>query len=205
MARNVKPIAKQYRRLGLTLGVNNSKSRAIAKRPYAPGQHGPDSGRQKVTEYGRQLREKQKAKLVYGILERQFRKYYETAMKKKGNTGILLVQTLERRLDNVVYRLFCDSRSQARQLVNHGHLFVNGKKVDIVSYETRIGEVISFNDGFKKSKLYDELSKKWEKKEIPGWLSLDKVQVAGKVIVLPGEEDFEKVFDPAAIIEFYSR
>ncbi|VWL85303.1 30S ribosomal protein S4 [Oceanivirga miroungae] len=195
MARDLRPVLKQCRTLGLdpvVLGVNKKSNRN--KRPNAA---------KKLTEYGVQLREKQKAKFVYGVMEKGFYKLYEEATRKDGVTGELLLQYLERRLDNVAYRLgFGATRKQARQLVNHGHLLVNGKKVDIVSYRVKAGDVIEVKEG---SKDLDVLKESVGKKSVPGWLELDEAKKVGKVLEDPTRDVVDFDIDEAMIIEFYSR
>lgn len=195
MARNMQPVLKQCRTLGLdpvVLGVNKKSNRN--KRPNAA---------KKLTEYGIQLREKQKAKFVYGVMEKQFYKLYEEATRKEGVTGELLVQYLERRLDNVVYRLgLASTRRQARQLVNHGHLLVNGKKVNIVSYRVKQGDIIELKEN---SKDLDVVKNSVGKKTVPSWLELDEAKKVAKVLENPTRDVVDFELDEAMIIEFYSR
>ena len=173
MARYTGPSCRLCRREGMKLYLKGERCYtekcAIDRRAYAPGQHG--KSRKKVSEYGLQLREKQKAKRIYGVLERQFRRYFETADKQKGVTGENLLRILETRLDNVVYRIgFASSRAEARQLINHGHFTVNGKKVDIASYEVRVGETIAVKDDSKKLDKFKELAEfAAEKRLLHGW------------------------------------
>lgn len=177
----------------------------IIKRNYQPGVHGPGS-RIKLTGYGTQLREKQKAKKIYGLLEKQFHNLVLKATKKKGDTGSHLLILLETRLDNVIYRLgIGKSRAEARQLVNHGHVEVNGKKVDIPSYNVRVGDIISIREKSMKSKAYAELGERLAKLEAPEWISLDLKTLKAKIISLPDVTRLKQSFDPKIIIEFYSR
>ena len=162
--------------------------------------------RRRVSDRGLQLREKQKARVIYGILERQFRRYYEDAQKNPQSTGEVLLQLLERRLDNVVYRMdFAESRNQARQLVCHGHVAVNGRKVDIASYMVKPGEVIGWQQGSQEKEFVKALVEGMPRKSLPGWLSLDTETLTGKVLRLPQPEDAESIFEPRLIVEYYSK
>ncbi len=173
------------------------------KRPMAPGQHG--LGRKKVSEYGQQLREKQKVKRIYGVQEGQFRAYYEKADRTKGITGENMLSLLERRLDNVIFRLGIGaSRSQARQLVNHGHFLVNGKKVNIPSYIVRKGDVITVKE-CKTSNKYFEALKSTKPAATPKWLELDLDKLQGKVIALPERQDIDSQIAEHMIVELYSK
>ena len=172
------------------------------KGAVAPGQHGLKM-RRRLSEYGVQLREKQKAKRTYGVLERQFRRYFKKAFKKRGVTGEALLQLLESRLDNVVYRLgFVPSRSVARQLVRHGHILVDGKKVDIPSYQVKSGQVINLNPKAMKIEVVKK-SLAEKKKEIPSWLQ--KKAAVGKIIRLPTREEIGADIAEQLIVEYYSR
>lgn len=162
--------------------------------------------RPRLSSYGIQLREKQKAKRLYNVMERQFRRYFEAASQKTGNTADFLVQILERRLDNVVYRLgFAKTRRQARQMVGHGFITINGELVDIPSYTVRIGEIITIKESKKSKGLLNGMQERLQKTEPPRWLSLDAATFTGKVTSLPEGEDLKSVFDPTLIVEFYSR
>jgi small subunit ribosomal protein S4 len=173
-------------------------------RPSPPGQHG-QGRRGKMSEYGTQLREKQKAKRAYGVLESQFRKYFEIANKMKGKTGDNLLQLLERRLDNVAFRLgFGDSRAQARQLVMHGHIQVNGRKVDIASIIVKDGDVVSVS-GKSASQDHFKVMKEQGEKTTPKWLALDIVNLSGKVIAMPERDDVDLTIEEHLIVELYSR
>jgi small subunit ribosomal protein S4 len=159
-----------------------------------------------LSDRGIQLKEKQKVKHIYGVLERQFRRFFEMAEKLPGSTGENLLQLLERRLDNVVYRLgFAYSRSQARQLVRHGHLTVNGRKTDIPSYIVKPGDVIAWRGGSKETEYYQLLCHKPPDHPLPSWLSLDKERMIGKVLSLPQREELELKVDEKAIVEYYAR
>ena len=195
MARDRQPVLKRCRNLGLdpiVLGVNKKSNRNI--RPNA---------NRKLTEYGTQQREKQKVKFVYGVMEKQFYKLYEEATRKEGVTGELLLQYLERRLDNVIYRLgFGATRRQARQIVSHGHILINGKRVNISSYRVKQGDVITVKEDSKELALIKESV---GQKTVPGWLSLEEGALTAKVLENPGRDAVDFEVDEAMIIEFYSR
>lgn len=202
MARRIVPKHKLCRKYGEKLC--DSVKCPLTKRAYPAGQHGQSKKRAKVSGYGKQLLEKQKVKKIYGILERQFSNYVEEASKKVGDTSKILLNYLESRLDNVVYRLgLASSRAAARQVVNHGHINVNGQKVDIASYRVKVGQVVALTDKAKKKKLFEGISEKLQKVEAPAWLSLDSKTAGGKVLNTPTVENPN--FNPKAIIEFYSR
>ena len=177
---------------------------SVSRRNYAPGEHGQK--RAKLSEYGTQLREKQKTKSFYGVGEKQFRRYFEMASNKKGITGEVLLQTLESRLDNVVYRLgFGSSRAQARQLVNHGHFDVNGKKVDIASYLVKPGDVISVRDIKKDTAIIKENLEANASRPVPEWLEKDAEKLSGKVVRLASREDVDLAVEEHLIVELYSK
>jgi len=177
---------------------------AVEKRPKTPGQQ--TSRRRRLSDRGLQLREKQKARYTYGTMERQFRRVFSRAEKAAGITGDNLVVLLERRLDNVVYRLgFADSRAQARQLVRHGHITLNGRKVDIPSYLVKEGDSIGWREGSKKTEYYKQLVADIESKTVLNWLSLDKQNLVGQVVSLPTPDQVDAKFDGKAIVEYYSR
>jgi len=177
---------------------------AVARRAYAPGQHG--QGRKKVSEYGIQLREKQKVRRIYGILEKQFRDYFEEAERQKGVTGENLLRLLELRLDNVVYRMgFGDSRAEARQLVRHGHFTVNGKKVNIPSYQTGLNDLIAVKPGSKSTDKFKELAENAAGKTAPQWLSINTEMMEARIVALPAREDIDLPIEEHLIVELYSR
>jgi small subunit ribosomal protein S4 len=177
---------------------------AIERRNHPPGQHG--HSRPKHTDYGIQLREKQKVKRIYGILEKQFRNYVELAERKRGVTGENLLSFLETRLDNMVYRMgFASSRSQARQLVNHGHILVNGRKVDIPSFQTKPGMVIEVSEKSRTVVAIEESLKTVTRKGIPSWLDVDPANFKGVVKALPTREELPPTIREQLIVEFYSR
>lgn len=207
MARDLSPKCKKCRREGKKLFLKGERCYgvkcAMIKRPYAPGEHG-QARRMGLSEYGIQLREKQKVKRTYGILEKQFRKYYEMASKAKGNTGSLLSSLLERRLDNAVYRLgLADSRNKARQLVNHGHFLLNGKKVDIPSCLVKEGDLISIKN--ENGACFQDLKKTLKNYKTPSWLSLEYQKLQGKVISLPVAKEIDIDIDIHLVIEHYSK
>lgn len=178
---------------------------AAKRRSFIPGVHGPNK-RVRLTPYGIQLREKQKAKRLYCVIERQFRNYFAKASAQQGNTGEILVRLLEQRLDNVVYRLgFAATRRQARQMVSHAFFEVNGGKVNIPSYQVKVGDVITIRANKQDKKLLEDVKERLAKTEVPQWLSLDPGSLSGKVTSVPAGEDLKQVFDPKLIVEFYSR
>lgn len=207
MARRLDSKCRLCRREGVKLFLKGErcltpKCPLEKKGAVAPGQHGLKM-RRRLSEYGVQLREKQKAKRTYGVLERQFRRYFKKAFKKRGVTGEALLQLLESRLDNVVYRLgFVPSRSVARQLVHHGHILVDGKKVDIPSYQVKPGQVINLNPKVMKMEVVKK-SLAEKKKEIPSWLQ--KKAAVGKIIRLPTREEIGADIAEQLIVEYYSR
>jgi len=177
---------------------------AIERRKYAPGQHG--QRQRKLAEYGVQLREKQKLKRIYRVLERQFRNYFKEAVRRKGVTGEILLQLLELRMDNVVYRLgFGLSRRQARQLVNHAHFQVNGKKVNIPSYQMRPGDVVSVAPRSREAGAIVEAIQSTGGRRVPEWLSLDTAAMSGQVQAVPTRDQIDTLVNEALIVEFYSR
>jgi small subunit ribosomal protein S4 len=178
---------------------------AIEKRNFAPGQHGKDR-KSKVVGYGLQLREKQKVKRIYGLVEGQFRNYFEKAERRKGVTGETLLQMLERRLDNAVYRLgFASSRAQGRQLVGHGHVRVNNSKVNIPSYQVKPGDVISISEKSRKVPGIVNSLETVGSRGVPSWLELDGTQFSGKVLTLPKREDSNLPVQERLIVELYSK
>lgn len=178
---------------------------AIEKRNFPPGQHGK-ARRPKIAGYGLQLREKQKVKRIYGVLEDQFRRYFESAERTRGITGVTLLQLLERRLDNVVYRLgLSTSRSQARQLVRHGHFLINGRKVDIPSYSLKEGDVISVLGRSQKNVTIEHAVEEVKGRGIPTWLSFDVASFSGRVMSLPSREQINLPIQEQLIVELYSK
>lgn len=209
MARYTGPVCRQCRREGAKLYLKGDKCYTdkcpFTRRGYAPGQHGQNN-RRKPSEYGIQLREKQKARRTYGILERQFRTYFEKADRQKGITGENLLVLLERRLDNVVYRLgLAGSRTQARQLVRHGHYTVNGKRVDIPSAQVKAGDVVQVAEGSKSSPIIKEIGEALAHKTVPAWLELSAADMSGKVVRYPTREEIDLPIQEHLIVELYSR
>lgn len=177
---------------------------AFSRRSYAPGQVGMT--RRRITEFGLQLREKQKARAIYGVSEEQFRKYYDEASRKKGVAGELLLQILETRLDNVVFRLgLASSRATARELVTHGHFKVNGRKTDIPSRALRIGDTITLRVPLAKKKYFADLAEQIKDKDVVSWLKFNSKDFSAEVIALPAREQMELGVDEQLIIEYYSR
>lgn len=206
MARYRGPVGKISRRLGV--GITEKGQRILSKRPFPPGQHGPGSRRRQVSDYGLQLTEKQKARHLYGVLERQFRRMFEQAARRSGVTGEHLLSLLERRLDNVVYRLgFAITRTQARQLVCHGHIMVDGRKTNIPSFTVRVGNVISVRPESMRRTYFRNLvdSGELRRHRPPDWLSLQPGEFSGQVVALPRREDAEPDINEQLIVEFYSR
>ncbi len=206
MAKLLSPDCRQCRREGCKLFLKGdrctTKKCAIERRQTLPGQHG--AARKRVTEYGLQLREKQKVKRAYGILEKQFRKYYEEAERMKGITGENMLSLIERRLDNVVYRMGIGaSRSECRQIVNHGHITVNGKRVNIPSFLVKVGDVIAIKENKRDLEMFKEL--KGMKIIMPKWLEFDSEKLEGKILALPTREDIDLNIKEHLIIELYSR
>ncbi len=212
MARYTGPVCKLCRREGEKLFLKGARCYsmkcAIEKRNYPPGMHGKTrSGRvDRGSDYSRQLRAKQRARRTYGVLERQFRRFYGLALKKRGLTGLNLLQTLELRLDNVFYRLgLADSRAQARQLVNHGHVAVNGIKSDIPSMLIQVGDVIEVRENSRKLEFFKEMADFAEKRTPALWLDRDLKNFSGRVNRLPERAEIDGSLDEQLIVEYYSR
>ncbi|MCX7970810.1 MAG: 30S ribosomal protein S4 [Negativicutes bacterium] len=208
MARYTGAECRQCRREGAKLFLKGdrcySDKCSFSRRGYAPGQHG--QGRKKVSEYGLQLREKQKARRIYGILERQFRTYFRKADRQAGVTGENLLVLLERRLDNVVYRLgMASSRNQARQVVLHGHIEVNGRRVNIPSFLVRQGDVVSVREGSRSSVLMQEAAERMNSIQPGPWLELTMPAMTGRVIRYPSREEIDTQVQEQMIVELYSR
>ena len=208
MARYTGAVCRFCRREGTKLFLKGdrcvSKKCSIEKRPTVPGVHGNSGARKKVSEYAGQLREKQKVKRAYGVLEKQFRKYYEEAERQKGKTGEVMLSLLERRLDNVIYRLgFAASRDQARQMVSHSLFTLNGKKANIPSMQVKVGDVICVKENKKDNALFKEL--KDVKLVTPKWLEVSLENLTGKVIALPERDDIDLTIKEHLIIELYSK
>ena len=208
MARYTEAVCRQCRREGLKLFLKGDKCYSekcpMNSRAFAPGQHG--QGRSKNSEYGQQLREKQKAKKFYGVLENQFRSYFEMAERRPGQTGENLLSILESRLDNVVYRLgFAMSRAEARQMVSHGHITVNGRKVNIPSYQVKPGMIVALKEtsrGIEKIKANIEAN---AFRPAPKWLEYDANNMLAKVVAAPAREDVDLPIEEHLIVELYSK
>ncbi len=208
MGRFIGPVCRLCRRSGDKLMLKGDRcfgpKCGIDRRPKVPGPH--QATRRRMSDRGVQLRERQKAKYAYGMFERQFKRFFAMAEKQVGITGDNLVVLLERRLDNVVYKLgFADSRSQARQLVLHGHIWVNDHKLSIPSALVSEGDVIKWREGSKKSEYYKILVEGIKAKTVPSWLELDRENLVAKVIGLPSSDVVEAKFEPTNIVEWYSR
>ena len=197
MARNMQPVLKRCRTLGIepsVMGIDKTSNR------------NPKPMKKKQREYGRQLTEKQKVKFIYGMLEKQFRKYYVIATKMPGVTGENLLQLLESRLDNVVFRLgLANTRRESRQLVNHGHILVNGKRLDIPSYRVSVGDVISLKDKTQSSDRMKAIVEANSTRVVPKWLDMDKNTLTGKVIALADRDDIDFEVEEHLIVELYSK
>ena len=209
MARYTGAVCRLYRREGTKLFLKGTKCTSdrcpLEKRNFPPGQHGKDR-KAKIVGYGLQLHEKQKAKRMYFTLESQFREYYEKASRSAGVTGELLIQQLERRLDNVTYRLgFAISRRQARQLLRHGHITVNGRKVNIPSYQVNAGDVIAVRDNAKKLLIVEQASQYAAQNPVPSWLEANFENLSGRVLHLPKRADVNLPINEQLIVELYSK
>lgn len=203
MARYTGPKSKISRRFGIALF---GPSKALERKNYPPGLHGPKGSRRKQSEYAIALAEKQKLRFQYGLMERQFRRYFEIALHKRGITGETLLQMLETRLDNVVYRFgFANSRSSARQLVSHGHVTVNFRKVNVASYNLKPGDVVSIKEKPGSRRLVTRNLELTQIQPIPDWLVVDKGQFQGKVVRIPLREEIASVVNEQLVVEFYSR
>ena len=209
MARYTGPACKLCRREGQKLFLKGERCYtgkcAVARRAYAPGQHG-QARNKKQSEYGRQLRTKQYARRYYGVLEGQFRHYFEMAEKMPGVTGENLLRLLESRLDNVIYRLgLASSRAEARQLVLHGHYTVNGRKVNIPSFLTKVGQVIAVKDGSRQSEKLKAIFEANSSRPVPKWLELNRETLEAKVVAVPNREDIDLPIEETLIVELYSK
>ncbi len=213
MARYNGPVCKLCRREGEKLFLKGARcfspKCAFERRPYPPGQHGHDSQfrRSRASDYSFQLREKQKVRRIYGVLERQFRRYYAEALRRPGMTGTNLLAILETRLDNVVYRLgFAESRPQARQLVTHGHFNVNGRRTDVPSVLLRPGDAITVREGSRKRPFFQSINDVLaDRPPVPEWLALDANTLSGSVVRMPEREEIETSVNEQLIVEYYSR
>lgn len=209
MARYIDAVCRLCRRGGEKLFLKGTRCTtpkcAIAKRAYAPGQHG-QGRRQKLSNYGMQLKEKQKAKWMYGVLEKQFRRYFQIASKTKGVTGKVLLQLLERRLDNVIFRLGLGiSRAQSRQVVRHNFVFVNSRRVNIPSYLVKMGDIIEIKAKEKASKKIKDNLELSKDRSVPSWLEFNAQEFKAKVLRLPEKEDIQQPIQEQLIVELYSK
>ncbi|HWL51289.1 MAG TPA: 30S ribosomal protein S4 [Chthoniobacteraceae bacterium] len=203
MARYTGPQSKISRRFGVPIF---GPSKALERKNYGPGQHGPKGSRRKQSEYAIALAEKQKLRYQYGLMERQFRRYFQTALGRRGVTGEILLQLLETRLDNVVFRLgFANSRAAARQLVSHGHVMVNGRKVDISSYNVRPGDRITIKDRPSSRSLASRFLELTQIAPVPEWIEADKENFSGVVNRVPTREEIAPIVNEQLIVELYSR
>lgn len=212
MAKYRGPVCKLCRREGEKLFLKGercfSPKCALERRTYPPGQHGRSAmyRRRRESDYNRQLRAKQKARRVYGILERQFRRYYKEALTRRGLTGLTLLQILESRLDNVVFRLgFAENRAQARLLVTHGHFTVNGRRSDVPSMLVSIGDVVSVREESRRRNYFKNLPAVAEEKTVPAWLSRDLKNLSGTMLRLPERSEIDSNLSEQSIVEYYSR
>ncbi len=203
MARYTGPKSKISRRFGVAIF---GPSKALERKNYPPGMHGPKGSRRKQSEYSVALAEKQKLRYQYGVLERQFRRYFSIASNKRGVTGEILLQLLETRLDNVIYRLgFANSRSAARQMVSHGHVQVNGRKVNISSFNVKAGDSIGVKEKPQSRRLAAKNLELTQITPVPDWLTVDKEQFSGKVSRIPTREEIAPIVNEQLIVELYSR
>ena len=203
MARYTGPKSRISRRYGVAL---YGPSKSLERKNYPPGMHGPKGSRRKQSDYATALAEKQKLRYQYGLMERQFRRYFETALRKRGVTGETLLQMLETRLDNIVYRLgFANSRGSARQLVAHGHVTVNNRKVNVSSYNVKAGDVIAIKDKPGSRRLVARNLELTQIQPVPDWLLADKDQFQGKIMRIPSREEIAPIVNEQLVVELYSR
>lgn len=212
MARYTGPVCKLCRREGEKLFLKGercfSTKCAIEKRAYPPGQHGKQAQwrHRRESDFGKQLRAKQKGRRVYGVLERQFRRYYKTAIKARGLTGLTLLQLLESRLDNVIYRMgYASSRSQARQMVAHGHFLVNGRRTNVPSMQIKPGDEIEIREGSRSKPFFKELVDLAEERSVPDWITRNVKSITGSISRLPERSEIDANLNEQLIVEFYSR
>lgn len=212
MARYTGPVCKLCRREGEKLFLKGEKCFSpkcpVERRNYPPGEHGRESmyRRRRVSDFQKQLREKQKLRRIYGVMEAQFRRYYESALRKRGMTGQALLEQLEQRLDNVVYRLgYAASRNQARQLVTHGHFNINGRRTDVPSTLVNPGDEISVRQGSRKRPYFKDLAVEAETRTCPEWLERDLDNLSGRMLQMPERGDIEAALNEQLVVEYYSR
>jgi small subunit ribosomal protein S4 len=212
MSKYIGPVCRLCRREGEKLYLKGSRCLtpkcAIERRGYAPGQHGKEGQmkRNRSSDFANQLREKQKARRIYGVLERQFHRYYLKAIHSRGLTGEVMLQLLESRLDNVVYRLgFAENRAQARSLVTHGHFNVNGRRTDVPSMLVKPGDVVEVREGSRRRTYFKVLADVADSRTAPSWLSRDVASLSGKMIQVPTRQDIDAKLNEQLIVEYYSR
>lgn len=208
MARYIDPVCRLCRRAGVKLFLKGERCYtprcAVERRRKPPGNQ--PMRRRRTSDWGTQLREKQKARQIYGVLEKQFQKYFSEAQRRPGVTGQYLLQLLEERLDNVAYRLnFADSRNQARQLVRHGHIMVNDRKVNIPSYRVKVDDVIGWKESSKETGIFAQMAEDIPRRPLPNWLSLDMEKMAGRVLSLPEPSEIDTGIDVRLVVQHYSR
>ncbi len=205
MGRYIGPKNKIARRFGVNLGLKTNPTKVARRLSQPPGVHGPNKRKGTATSFGKQMLEKQKAKYIYGLRERQLTNYVNEATGQAGDSGVTLSRMLEHRLDNVVFRLgFAATRAQARQMVTHGMFVLNGKPMNIPSHRAAAGDVIGLKETKAKKKIFEGLSERLTAAQMPSWLTIDAAKASGKVIGSPAETEFDKVFDVKMIIEYYS-
>jgi small subunit ribosomal protein S4 len=211
LARNIDPVCRLCRREGMKLYLKGERCYtpkcSVEKRSYAPGMHGKKAAfKRKESDYGLQLREKQKARRIYGVQERQFRRYYATAARTRGMTGVTLLQILERRLDNVIFRLgLADSRPQARQLVRHGHFLLNGHNHNVPSYLVVIGDTIEVRQTSRGNRYFKDRVERLGERAVPAWLQFDSAALRGSMVAIPDRQAVDIPLSEQLIVEYYSR
>ena len=206
MGRYIGPKNKIARRFGVNLGLKTNASKVARRLSQMPGVHGPTKRKGAGSSFGKQLNEKQKAKYVYGLRERQFRKYVEEAIRQEGDSGVNLQRLLEKRMHNVVCRAgFAVTRAQARQMVGHNMFSLNGKKMNIPSHLVKVGDEISIKETKTKKKIFEKITETLEKANLPSWIAVDSKKKSAKITNQPSEADFDRVFDVKLIIEYYSQ
>ncbi|MBI2436260.1 MAG: 30S ribosomal protein S4 [Candidatus Magasanikbacteria bacterium] len=205
MGRTIRPKNKIARRFKINLGLKQDPSKVARRLQQAPGVHGPTKRSKASSSFGKQLDEKQKAKFMYHIREKQFRGYVKKASAMSGDSGVNLQELLEMRMDNVVYRMgFATTRAQARQMVGHGMFRLNNKKMNIPSHIVHVGDIVAIKENKLKKHLFEELETRLQKHDLVSWVSVDIKTKSGKVLSKPQDTDFEKIFDVKFIIEYYS-
>lgn len=205
MGKYIGPKNKISRRFGFNLGLKSNPTKVARRLAQAPGVHGPKRRRKNGSSYGKQLIEKQKAKYIYGLREKQFSRYVKESNRLEGDSGVNLQRILELRMDNVIYRMgFAITRAQARQMVNHSLFILNGKKMNIPSHLVKVGDIIELKPNKTKKKIFDNIEERLSKHDLKSWISVDPNKKVGKILNKPSEKDFDKIFDVKLIIEYYS-